>query len=58
MPKQCPKAYRAYLSAGQLIFSKEMPSSGELTISETLPIGVYYLKSNRTESSIKLIVVP
>jgi hypothetical protein len=47
-----------YSAAGQLIFSKEMPSSGELTISETLPIGVYYLKSNRTESSIKLIVVP
>lgn len=47
-----------YSAAGQLIFSKEMPSSGELTIAETLPTGVYYLKSNRTESSIKLIVVP
>ena len=47
-----------YSAMGQVIFEKPLPHNGELVLTETLPVGVYFLKPSWSEASVKLVVIP
>lgn len=47
-----------YSAMGQVIFEKPLPHNGELVLTETLPVGVYFLKPAWSEASVKLVVIP
>jgi hypothetical protein len=47
-----------YSTMGQVIFEKPLPHNGELVLTETLPVGVYFLKPSWSEASVKLVVIP
>jgi hypothetical protein len=47
-----------YSAMGQVVFEKPLPDNGELVLTETLPVGVYFLKPSWIETSVKLVVIP
>ena len=47
-----------YSAMGQVVFEKPLPHNGELVLTETLPVGVYFLKPSWSEASVKLVVIP
>ena len=47
-----------YSTMGQVVFEKLLPENGKLVLTDTLPVGIYFLKTSWSDASVKLVVVP